>query len=129
MSLPGNTKYLVNLLESHIQMMDNRLTVKRGDFIPITDKEAEHEDVIFAIRRGWARLDDKAPSEPAVAPAPEVTFGKPAIQGASSIEELLGKEPAKEPEVTSTPVSEAEPEKEAAPATSKRKGNSKAATA
>lgn len=100
MNLPGKIKYLVNLLESHIQMMDNKLFVKRGEHIQITDKEAEHEDVIYAIRNKWAELRDQEPNGSSTPSAPEMTFAKPTIQGFSSIEELKASEaPVVEAEV------------------------------
>jgi hypothetical protein len=115
-NIPGKVKYLVNMVESHLQMMDNRLTIKRGEHAQISEKESEHEDVIFAIRRGWAKLMDIAPTESATAPAPEMKFTKPANEGASSIEELLAQDTkvpadeAKVDEVKVTPVTATEAE-------------------
>ncbi len=105
MKLPGNTKYLINTLNSHVQMMDGRLTVKRGEYIQITDKEAEHEDVIFAIRRGWVKLENSIPTEPVAPSTPGISFTRPDVEGTTDLKSLLNNgDMPKEPEVKTEPI-------------------------
>lgn len=55
-------KYLVNLTKTHFSADDNRIFVERGRYVPITDAEAEHADIVFSIRRGWVEVTDTEPT-------------------------------------------------------------------
>lgn len=87
-------KYLVNLTESHFSADDNRIFVKRGQYAPITASEAEHDDVIFAIRRGWVEVTDKEPSnKPDTQPEP-IKFAEPFEESVIDPSELPGNKEA-----------------------------------
>jgi hypothetical protein len=75
-------KWLVNSTDgdatAEVQLIDGRIRVPRGGWVGVTDREADHEDVVQAIRRNWIKVVEVEPKSPEV---PEVR--KPKISNAA----------------------------------------------
>ena len=70
-------KHIQNLLEVPLAMLNNNVIIKAGGSAEITDREVESNDVMYAVRRGWAKIHDSKPEDIEVI-KPEITFEPPA---------------------------------------------------
>lgn len=95
-------KYLQNLTETHFSADDNRIFVKRGEYQPITNEEAEQADVVFAIRRGWVKVLDKEPIDYEKPELPEIKFTDPFEAATIDPSELPGNKAKAEAEAKKT---------------------------
>lgn len=101
-------KYLKNLLPHGLALIDNRVMIASGDVVTLSDKEAEHDDVAFSIRREWAQLSD-TPLEKSLKVKEAIVFETPDMVGS---EFPPGKEPVvPAPEAVVEVVEEAKPVK------------------
>ena len=102
-------KYLKNLLDHGLALIDNRVTVAAGDVVTLSDQEAEHDDVAFAIRRNWASVSD-TPQEKTVYVKEALVFGEAELLGS---EFPPGKGPEPEPVIDQPTVLKSKKVKEA----------------
>lgn len=66
-------KYVKNLLDSKLFIFDTQVGIPAGDFVVLSDKEVEHTDIAFCLRRNWIELTDTKPTVTKVE-VPEVSF-------------------------------------------------------
>jgi hypothetical protein len=102
-------KYLENLTDTVLDAIDGRIKVARRFFTIISEDEAQHGDIIHAIRRGWAVIHDEEPmiEKPE---APEIAFTDPKKAQQMDPSELPGNKNQ------NAPVAPVEPTTPAAPA-------------
>lgn len=55
-------KFILNKLNSNLQLIAGSISIPPGKFAEITDNQAEHFDVDYAISRKWATLHDATPT-------------------------------------------------------------------
>jgi hypothetical protein len=103
-------KYLENLTDTVLDAIDGRIKVARRFFTIISEDEAQHGDIIHAIRRGWAVIHDEEPmiEKPE---APEIAFTDPKKAQQMDPSELPGNKVS----TPAAPVTPVEPTTPAAP--------------
>lgn len=108
-------KYVVNISQAEVQMIDGKVKVPFKGYVPVSLREADHDDVVDCIRRKWIVLREREPTEGELAKLvegvedpPKIEFEKPAVAGSSEF-------PKEKKEVkTKTTTKEAAAEKPAA---------------
>lgn len=56
-------KYVVNISSAEVQMIDGKVKVPFRDYVPVSAKEAAHDDVVDCIRKKWIMLLEYEPNE------------------------------------------------------------------
>ncbi len=118
-------QYIQNF--TNTQLIVGRLAIAPGKSAPVADSEVESNDVLYAVRSGWAKV---TPTEQADVPfeAPGVTFARPDILGSPTppvskpVPESLPEAPVAEVAPEAAPVEVvAEVVEEEKPARAKKK--------
>jgi len=83
-------KYLVNISSAEVQLIEGKVKVPFKGCVPVSKKEADHDDVADCIRRKWVKLVEREPTEGELAKLvsgiedpPEIVFSEPAVRGTS----------------------------------------------
>lgn len=99
-------QFIVNQLDHQLQLLDGNVKLlPNGGWARITDAQAEHEDVVYALNRNWATLTTKEPKSQGSFES-GIVFSEPeAESGTSDLKSLLkGNPEIGMPEVVSTPA-------------------------
>lgn len=93
--------FIHNKSHANVSLLDGRILIAvGGKSRPITDQEAEHEDVIHAKRSGWITIEGEKSETSAPAPAAEIVMTKDPMKGSATIPEAAPKKEA----AVSTPI-------------------------
>lgn len=82
------TNYAVNISDTEVQMIDNRVVIKKGGWKGLTAREVDHEDVIYALRKGWIKLSATEPKTEEDPAKVEVKLSKPSDFSGKTLEEV-----------------------------------------
>jgi len=101
--------FLHNKTITKVSLLDGRITLDVGQSLPITDIEAEHDDVIYAKRKGWVTVETSVDS---ATPAPAAVKGpvpeKNPMEGSLTIPtKTVAAEPVAEDTSASKPAKKA----------------------
>lgn len=94
------TKYAINITadpKAEVQLLDGRLKIAIDGWQGITEREEDHDDIVFAVRRKWIRLDEAEPksSQAPVQPKPYQAEQTEAVQAPTIESTPIGKKAAK----------------------------------
>lgn len=81
-------KYLVNISDAEVQLIEGKVKVPFKSYVPVSKREADHDDVADCIRRKWVKLIDREPTPgeleklvSGVEDKPEISFSEPEVRG------------------------------------------------
>lgn len=87
--------FIYNKSTSNVSLLNGGILIPvGGKSRPVTDKEAEHEDVIHAVRSGWVTVEGEKSNTAAPAPAAEIVMAVDPMKGSSTIPEVVPKKEA-----------------------------------
>lgn len=104
--------YIHNKSTANVSLINGKIVLKVGDKQQIAAKDAEHEEVIHALRAGWISLEGEVSTTDTPTPSAGITFKEDEMKGSLTI-------PGKEPVVQTEPAVDAEPKVTKAKASTK----------
>lgn len=91
-------KYLINTSKTTVSMLDGQITLPVGEWIEISNRDAEHQHVEDAVRRGWVSLKNTPPTDKSVPFKQDFKTKDPDVIGTT----VFPKDKVKEPVIATT---------------------------
>ena len=88
-------KYVQNFLSIPVSMMGNTVVIAPGKSAEITDREAENQDVMYAVRKQWIKVTDTMQPDVIVPTAPAIVVDDEDLTPAEGFEEVPSPEVVK----------------------------------